>query len=500
MTVVEPSASSRQDWSQISRDPYPLLVDGELVVPTERQTLDVVYPFTNEVVGQVYVAGPAEVERAVAAARAAVDGDWGKATPAERQAPMLRLAVLIEREADRLSFLETVDVAGTYGGTRYWAIPNVQDYLRYYSGLARTFAGQVFPTQMGNVLAYRVYEPIGVVAEMLPWNSPLLMGILKVAAILAGGNSAIVKPPTEASLTFAALANLFIEAGFPRGVVNILAGSGATVGEQLIGHPQVDMVSLTGGTETGRHVMARAAGTVKRVSLELGGKSPNVVFADANLDRAIPTAAQAIFMHQGEICVCGSRLLLERPIAADFVERLVAAAETQVLGDPFDPRTTMGPLISRRHQEHVLGYVRRGQAEGARLLTGGSAPTDPDLARGNFVQPTIFGEVGNRMCIAQEEIFGPVLAVIPFDTEPEAVELANDVVYGLASAVWTQNIDRALRMSRALKAGQVYVNGYYSPSMHETPMAGQKQSGVGEAGLTKYMQSKAVFVSLDGHA
>jgi acyl-CoA reductase-like NAD-dependent aldehyde dehydrogenase len=497
MTVAaQRTASDRQDWSQIASSPYPLLIDGELSIPDERATLDVVFPFNNQVVGQIYVAGPTEVERGIAAARTAVDGDWGRSTAAERQVPMLRLAELIGEHADRLAFLETVDGGGVYGSNRYWVIPAVQDYLRYYSGLARTFTGDVVPTSVGNMLAYRVWEPVGVVAEILPWNAPLLMGLLKVAAILAAGNSVVVKPPSDASLAFTALGELFIAAGFPRGVVNILCGSGATVGEQLLADPRVDMVSLTGGTATGRHVMRQAAGTLKKVSLELGGKSPNVVFADADIERALPMAAQAIFMHQGEICVCGSRLLLQSSIAADFTSRLVELAEQQVLGDPFDPATTMGPLISRRHQLSVLEYIEKGIAECATLLTGGGAPTDPALARGNFVQPTIFGSVANQMCIAQEEIFGPVLSVLTFDTETEAIGVANEVAYGLASAVWTQSIDRALRMARAIKAGQVYVNGYYSPSMHETPMAGQKQSGVGEAGLSRYLQSKAVFVSV----
>jgi betaine-aldehyde dehydrogenase len=234
MTVVERTASDRQDWSLIQSDPYPLLIDGELGIPTDRTTLDVVNPFTNEVVASVFAAGQAEVDRAVGAARKAVDGDWGRATPAERQVPLLRLAELIEQHADRLAFLETVDGGGTYASNRYWVIPAVQDYLRYYSGLARTFSGDVVPTQAGNVFAYRVWEPVGVVAEILPWNSPLLMGVLKVAAILAAGNSVVVKPPSDASLSFAALADLFVEAGFPRGVVNIVAGPGGTVGEQLI--------------------------------------------------------------------------------------------------------------------------------------------------------------------------------------------------------------------------------------------------------------------------
>ena len=491
------TVSSQQDWSQLRKDPYPLLIDGELVAPAGGETLDVVYPFTNETVARVYVAGPAEVERAVAAARAAVDGDWGRTTPADRQVPLLKLAELIEVHADHLSFLETVDVGGPYGMTRYWVIPNVKDYLLYYSGLARTVLGEVYPTSAHGTLAYRVYEPVGVVAEMLPWNGPLLTGLLKVGAILAAGNSVVIKPPSEASLTFAALGELFREAGFPRGAVNIVCGTGDTVGDQLVAHPAVDMVSLTGGTATGKQLMARAAGTLKKLSLELGGKSPNIVFSDANLDAAVPEAAQAIFMFQGEICVCGSRLLLQRSLAeAGFVDRLIAQADAFVLGDPFDPATTMGPLISRRHQQHVLEYIRRGQAEGARLIRGGRAPVA--FPNGYFVEPTIFTDVSSSCSIAQEEIFGPVLSILPFEDEPEAIHIANSVIYGLASAVWTQDLDRALRMTRAIRAGQVYVNSYYSPSMHETPMAGQKQSGVGEAGLTRYLQSKAVFIKVNG--
>jgi acyl-CoA reductase-like NAD-dependent aldehyde dehydrogenase len=496
MTVAEPStASSQQDWSQLRKDPYPLLIDGELIVPSTRATLDVVYPFTNQTVARVYEAGPGEVDRAVAAARAAVDGEWGRTTPADRQTLLLKLADLIEKHADYLSFLETVDVGGPYGMTRYWVMPNIKDYLQYYSGLARTLLGEVYPTSVSGTLAYRVYEPVGVVAEMLPWNGPLLMGMLKVAAILAAGNSVVVKPPSDASLAFAALGELFVEAGFPRGVVNIVCGPGGSVGDQLVAHPDVDMVSLTGGTDTGKHVMARAAGTLKKVSLELGGKSPNIIFADAHLEHALPEAAQAIFMFQGEICVCGSRLLLDRAlIEGGFVDRLVAEADKFVLGDPFDPSTTMGPLISRRHQQRVLEYIQRGQAEGATLVRGGSAASA--FPAGNFVEPTIFTDVSSNVCIAREEIFGPVLSILPFDGEVDAVRIANDVIYGLASAVWTQDIDRALRLTRAIHAGQVYVNSYYSPSMHETPMAGQKQSGVGEAGLTRYLQSKAVFINV----
>ena len=251
MTVAAASASAQQDWSQLRQDPYPLLIDGELVVPPDRATLDVVYPFTNQPVARVYVAGPAEVDRAVAAARRAVDGDWGRTTPTQRQTLLLKLADLIEQHADYLSFLETVDVGGPYGMTRYWVIPNIKDYLLYYSGLARTMLGEVYPTSVNGTLAYRVYEPVGVVAEMLPWNGPLLMGMLKVAAILSAGNSVVVKPPSDASLAFAALGELFVEAGFPRGAVNIVCGPGSSVGEQLIAHPDLRVrVAVAPGPRT----------------------------------------------------------------------------------------------------------------------------------------------------------------------------------------------------------------------------------------------------------
>jgi acyl-CoA reductase-like NAD-dependent aldehyde dehydrogenase len=493
MSVTLPRAG--QDRPALQSQPYEMLIGNEWVKSASGKTFPVFNPSNNEQIAEVYEAGEPEIERAVAAARKGVEA-WNKLTPRDRGNALLRLSELLREDAERLAFIETIDVGGTINGARYYGIPQGIDAFVYNAGMARTLHGEVVPISNGDYLNYRVHEPVGVVAEIVPWNGPFMMGCQKVAAILAAGNAVILKPPRDGSLSLLTMGEYAVKAGLPPGVLNILTGGGETVGEALVRHPGVDMVAITGGTSTGKRVMALAAESVKRVALELGGKSPNIVFPDANLDDAVVGAAQAAFNNSGQICVCGSRLILHRSIYDDFVERLKAEIETWKLGDALDEQTQLGPLISRSQQQKVLNYIEIGKREGAKLVTGGSAPADPALARGNYVQPTIFAEASNQMCIAQEEIFGPVVAVIPFETEDEAIEIANDTTYGLAAGVWTRDVQRGIRMMRRLNAGQTYLNGYYSPAMIESPAEGHKQSGLGGAGILKYTVEKTVFIKV----
>jgi acyl-CoA reductase-like NAD-dependent aldehyde dehydrogenase len=486
---------TKQGQPTLQSTPYKMLIGNEWVASRSGNTFPVLNPSNNEQIAEVYAASEPEIEQAVAAARQGFAA-WSKLTPRDRGDALLRLAELLRADAERLAFIETIDVGGTINGARYFGIPQGIDAFVYNAGLARTIHGEVIPISNGDYLNYRVHEPLGVVAEIVPWNGPFMMGCQKVAAILAAGNAVILKPPRDGSLSLLALGEYAIKAGLPPGVLNILTGGGEAVGEALVRHPGVDMVSVTGSTATGQRVMALAAQSIKRVALELGGKSPNVVFPDANLDEAVVGAAQAGFNNSGQICVCGSRLILHRSIYDGFVERLKAEIETWKLGDALDEQTRLGPLISRSQQQKVLDYIEIGKREGATLITGGSAPTDPALARGNYVLPTIFAGAHNQMCIAQEEIFGPVLAVIPFETEDEAVEIANDTTYGLAAGVWTRDVQRGIRMMRRLNAGQTYLNGYYSPAMIESPAEGHKQSGLGGAGILKYTVEKTVFIKV----
>jgi acyl-CoA reductase-like NAD-dependent aldehyde dehydrogenase len=493
MSITLPRAGKSE--SALQSTPYKMLIGNEWVASASGKTFPVLNPSTNEQIAEVYEAGEPEIERAVTTARQGFEA-WNKLTPRDRGNALLRLAELLREDAERLAVIETLDVGGTIGGTRYFGVPQGIDAFVYNAGLARSVHGEVVPISNGDYLNYRVHEPVGVVAEIVPWNGPFMMGCQKVAAILAAGNAVILKPPRDGSLSLLTLGEYVVKAGLPPGVLNILAGGGETVGEALARHPGVDMVSVTGSTATGRRVLALASESLKRVALELGGKSPNIVFPDANLDEAVVGAAQAGFNNAGQICVCGSRLILHRSIYDDFLERLKAEIETWKIGDAMDESTRLGPLISRAQQQKVLNYIEIGKREGATLVTGGGAPTDTALARGNFVQPTIFANVNNAMCIAQEEIFGPVLAVIPFETEEEAVAIANDTSYGLAAGVWTRDVQRGIRMMRRLNAGQTYLNGYYSPAMIESPAEGHKQSGLGGAGILKYTVEKTVFIKV----
>jgi acyl-CoA reductase-like NAD-dependent aldehyde dehydrogenase len=351
----------------------------------------------------------------------------------------------------------------------------------------------------GNYLNYVDYYPYGVVGEILPWNGPLMMGCQKVSAILAAGNTVIIKPPQWASASMLLLAEIFDEAGFPPGVVNVVTGSGSVVGTVLVESPLVDMVSMTGGTETGRNIIAASATTIKSLALELGGKSPNIIFSDVDIANTARWAVHGFTLHSGQVCVSGTRIIVERSIYEQFLTAMAEVCQRFKAGDGFayEQGVNFNSLIHPDHAKEVWRYIEKGKAEGARLICGGQPYTDPQLAKGSFVPPTIFADVKPDMTIYWEEIFGPVACVTPFDTEEEALALANGSPYGLAGSVFSNNIKRAHRVAQGIQGGQIYINTYFSKGMVDSPGAGWKESGLGVAGIYKYMQSKTIFVDLN---
>lgn len=490
-TTFDPAADPR--WALVSATPYPLLIDGKLVPAADGAVFPAISPRDNEPVATIAQAGAADVAAAVTAARKAFDeGPWGRTTAKDRGAALLRIADLIEAHADELAFLESIDAGKPIGSVHYSDLAISLDSLRYFGGKIRTMRGGVATMPDNAVIHHELIEPMGVVAEVLPWNGPLWTGVQRMAAILAAGNAAIVKPAQMASLTFMRLAQLLLEADLPDGAVNVVAGPGGIVGEALVADPRVDMISLTGGIETGSRILEAAASQVKRISLELGGKNPNVVFADADLDTAVFWSTLGAFGNTGQICVCGSRILVERPMKDRFTEALVAKAEAMKVGEPLDPATELGPVIAASHGAKVWEYIEIGKRE-AVLLTGGVPYTDPLRSKGAYIPPTVFADATPTCRIAREEIFGPVVTVIPFDTEAEALAIANDSTYGLSAGLFTRDLDRAWRMARGLQAGQVYVNQWFSPGVLEAPGHGYKQSGYGGVGIEKYSQHKQVF-------
>jgi acyl-CoA reductase-like NAD-dependent aldehyde dehydrogenase len=406
------------------------------------------------------------------------------------------MADLIRADQVKFAFFEAADVGKTFHRTLSYSIPEAIDGFEYHAAKAREIAGEIRPVPQPDFFNYRIWEPMGVVAEILPWNGPFMMACQKVSAILAAGNTVVIKPSQDGSLSNLELAKLFARADFPPGVVNVVAGPGRALGARLVEHPDVDMISLTGGTDTGKMVMRQAADTIKKVALELGGKNPHIVFEDADLDQAVQWAIYGAFADQGQICVAGSRLLLQRPIYEDFLDLFVDKVSKLKIGDTMSKDTDVGPVITRRHEQTVLEYIALGRQEGAHAVLGGAKVTDPRFANGNYIEPTIFTGVTADMRIAQEEIFGPVVTVTPFEDEAEAIRVSNSVKYGLAGGIWTRDVDRALRTAGRLHAGQVYLNSYYSPALVDSPAEGHKQSGIGGTGVYKYMQEKTVFLKL----
>jgi acyl-CoA reductase-like NAD-dependent aldehyde dehydrogenase len=474
-----------------------LLIGGEWRDAADGKTMPVVNPATEEVIADVASAGAADVDAAVAAARAALAGPWGKMSARERGRLVWKLGERLVAQIDDVARLETLHNGKPIMESRHIEVPAAAECLQYFAGWADKIQGETVPVK-GQALVYTLREPLGVVACIVPWNFPLLLAVWKVAPALATGNTVILKPASQTPLTALALGQLAIDVGFPPGVLNIITGSGATVGDAIVRHPGIDKIAFTGDTSTGRGIMRTAADTVKHLTLELGGKSPNIVFPDADLDAAVRGATTGIFYGKGEVCAAGSRLLVDKSIKDAFLSKVAERTRKMVAGDPLDPKTRLGAISSKSQLERVLKYVELGKQEGATLLAGGSR-TDIGTGKGYFMQPTVFGDVQPDMTIAREEIFGPVLAAIDFVDVDEAIARANDSIYGLAAGVWTRDIKKAHYVASKLQAGTVWINTY---NVYDTAAAfgGYKQSGVGREmsvhALDYYTQLKTVWVDL----
>jgi aldehyde dehydrogenase (NAD+) len=478
-----------------------MLIAGERCAAATGETFESLNPFTGRPWATVPRAGAADVDRAVRAARTAFEHpDWRNLNATQRGKLLTRLGDLVAGHADELAELETRD-NGKLINEMSAQLHYMPEWFRYFGGLADKIEGRVIPIDRPGMFNYTLEEPLGVVAAITPWNSPLMLGAWKLAPALAAGNTFVWKPSEHASVSACRFAELFEEAGFPPGVVNILTGYGHEIGEALVGHELVAKVAFTGGDATGATVYETAARGIKPVTLELGGKSANIVFEDANFDNAVKGVVTGIFSATGQTCVAGSRALVQRPIYDEFVEAFVAFAKTARMGDPLDKATQVGPITTRAQYQKVLDYIGIATSEGARCVLGGAPATRPECGDGWFIEPTVFADVAPDMRIAQEEVFGPVLAIIPFDDDEDALRIANGSVYGLAAGVWTRDIGRCLAMASRLEAGTVWINTY-RVSSYLSPFGGYKRSGFGrESGLLairEYLQEKSVWIDTSG--
>ncbi len=479
-----------------------MLIAGEWVEPRSGEWFESVNPYTAAPWALIPRGNAADVECAVTAARSAYYGEWRKLNATARGALLRKLADLIAAEANELAEVETTDngklIAEMRGQLKY--IPN---WFNYFGGLADKIEGRVIPIDKPGVFNFTREEPLGVIAAITPWNSPLMLAAWKLAPALAAGNTVVWKPSEFSSVSALAFGELFARAGFPPGVVNIVTGYGNEVGEPLITHRHVAKIAFTGGDRTGEHVYGLAAKGIKKITLELGGKSANIVFDDADMDDAVKGVVSGIFAATGQTCIAGSRALIHRSIHDEFIERLLALAKTARMGDPLRASTQVGPITTRPQYDKVLDYIRIAKEEGAVCRLGGAPAERPECGSGWFVEPTIFTGVNPAMRIAREEVFGPVLSVIPFDDEDEAVSIANDTIYGLAAGVWTTSMRRALSMSERLEAGTVWVNTYRAVSFM-SPFGGYKRSGIGRENgmeaIREYLQTKSVWIDTAGNA
>lgn len=478
----------------------PMFIGGQWVPAASGEVMEARNPANGALLATVPKGSATDIDAAVAAARRAFEGPWSRFTPFERQALLLKIADKFEAEWESLCLSDTLDmgmpISRTLANSR-----RVLGMLRFYAGQAVTIHGATIPNSFpGEILSQTVKEPIGVVGAIIPWNAPIAGSVWKVAPAIATGCTVVLKPSEEASLTVLMIARLMQEAGLPDGVLNVVTGTGTEAGAALAAHPGVNKIVFTGSTATGQAIARAATGNLKHVSLELGGKSPVIVCRDADIDKAVPVAAMAVFANSGQICIAGSRLFVAREIHDEFVARVADHARKLRIGQGVDPETEIGPIISARQSARIEGYLGAGADEGATVFAGGARLSGPEYDGGNFIAPTVFGGVTDSMSIAREEIFGPVIAAMPFDTLDEVVVRANDTPYGLAAGIFTTHLGTAHKLARRIKAGSVWVNMYHAidPAV---PFGGVKMSGYGREGgvehMSEYLDTKAIWINTD---
>jgi len=493
-------SSAQQVPSDTTRR-YQLFIDGKWVDAESGKTFETPNPSTGETLAEVAEGDKADIDKAVAAARRAYEGKWSKMSARDRGRLLYKLSQVIEQHAGELAALETADNGKPIRESTYIDIPQVIENFEYFAGFATKIEGETIPVP-GQMLNYTLREPLGVCGQIIPWNFPLLMAAWKLAPALAAGNTVVLKPAEQTPVTALELGKLFQEADFPDGVVNIVPGFGETAGAALASHPGIDKIAFTGSTEVGKIIAHSAADNLTKVSLELGGKAPNIVFADADMEQAVSGAMMGIFYNQGQVCCAGSRIFLHEEIKDEFLESFKTRVGKIKVGDPTNKETLMGPQVSAEQLDRIKGYVDIAKNEGATVLAGGCPPQlDADFQKGFFFQPTIFTEVKNSMRVAQEEIFGPVTSVITFKDEDDLIKQANDTIFGLSAGIWTKDITRAHRFARAIKAGTVWINTFNMFNA-ASPFGGYKHSGygreMGKHALELYTQVKSVWVDLSG--